>query len=669
MIALAPLFAALVIFVSRFFCPFPNKKIASHLAIGSMCLAFFFSLLAVINVADTQQAPRVFNFTWFELGTNALQLGWIMDPLSSIMAVMITFVGALIFHFSTAYMGKDENYQMFFCYLSLFAAAMLGLVISNNLLLMFICWELVGVASYLLIGFWFYKPSAAAAAKKAFITTRIGDLGFFIGMLWLYSETGTLLFYDANGMGCLEQSAVAKMVGQTTMVGMTVSTAISLLIFCGAIGKSGQLPLHVWLPDAMEGPTPVSALIHAATMVAAGVFLMARVYPLISAAPPGVAVSGGLQVVTWVGTLTTVFAALIAIGQYDIKRVLAYSTVSQLGYMFMGLGVGGVGVAMFHLIMHAFFKALLFLGSGSVIHGCHHEQDMRRMGALQHHMKITYLTYAVGTLALAGVIPFAGFWSKDAILHYAWGWEVSRLPFFIGVFGAFLTAFYMTRQVVYVFYGKVYRGDESHMPEEVPESMTKPLIILAVCSIALGFLGMPWLPAFQAFIEQVPIEAEGNFGSTAVFIIISQVVVGFGIAIGLAIYGVLPHEKPEHPDEAEEHLPNQFAVLRDKFYIDELYERTVVKWHKSFGNLADTLDRKAVSLGVMLVSFVALGISWLSRFCDDYLINPGFDEGCKRVSRSGRFMAKLQNGRIQEYLRVFGVALALFLLTLFITGR
>ena len=272
-------------------------------------------------------------------------------------------------------------------------------------------------------------------------------------MVWLYSQTGTLLFYD-GGNGCLEQSALARLVAQTTSLGMAVSTGIALLIFCGAIGKSGQVPLHVWLPDAMEGPTPVSALIHAATMVAAGVFLVARVYPLMAAHPAGVAsVPGALQVVTWVGAITAVFAASIAVAQTDIKRILAYSTVSQLGFMMLGLGVGGVAVGMFHLITHAFFKALLFLGAGSVIHGCHEEQDIRRMGGLRKFMPVTFATYAVGMLALSGFpLFFSGFWSKDEILHSAHGW-ITPAPFYLGVFAALLTAFYMTRQVCYVFLG------------------------------------------------------------------------------------------------------------------------------------------------------------------------------------------------------------------------
>jgi NADH-quinone oxidoreductase subunit L len=414
-------------------------------------------------------------------------------------------------------MAHDENFTRFFCFLSLFASAMLGLVIANSLLLLFICWEIVGLTSYLLIGFWYHKPSAAAAAKKAFITTRIGDLALLLGMVWLYSQTGTLLFYD-GGHGCLEQTALAKLVAQTTSLGMAVSTGIGLLIFCGAIGKSGQVPLHVWLPDAMEGPTPVSALIHAATMVAAGVFLVARMYPLMAAHPAGTAaVPGALQVVTWVGVITAVFAASIAVAQTDIKRILAYSTVSQLGFMMLGLGTGGVAVGMFHLITHAFFKALLFLGAGSVIHGCRDEQDIRRMGGLRKPMPLTFATYAVGMLALSGFpLIFSGFWSKDEILHAAHGWSTPA-PFYLGIFAALLTAFYMTRQVCYVFLGSIRSSrreeaqisvaprDKSEPPHvgsyeahESPPVMTIPLLVLAAFSVLLGFVGTPAWPWFKA---------------------------------------------------------------------------------------------------------------------------------------------------------------------------
>ena len=649
-----------------------NKWRASLTAIGGMVVACIFSLLAVIHVAVEETSLMPFNFTWLEFGGHSLRLGWVLDPLSSIMLAMITFVGTLIFVFSARYMEEDENYSKFFCYLSIFAAAMLGLVIANNLLLLFICWELVGLASYLLIGFWYHKPSAAAAAKKAFITTRIGDLGLFIGMLWLYSETGTLLFFD-GGNGCLEQSAIAKLVGQGTMIGMAVSTAISLLIFCGAIGKSGQFPLHVWLPDAMEGPTPVSALIHAATMVAAGVFLMARVHPLVAAAPSGVAVSTALQVMTWIGAITAVFASLIAIAQFDIKRVLAYSTVAQLGYMFMGLGVGGkyaVAVGMFHLITHAFFKALLFLGSGSVIHGCHHEQDMRKMGGLRKLMPWTFGTYALGTVALAGVVPFAGFWSKDEILHKAWAWEPSTWPFVLGLFGAMLTAFYMTRQMVYVFCGP-YRGeDPEQKPHESPLMMTVPLVILAVFAVILGFLlGFPKWPLFQAFIDQETPHMHTTWGSFFGFAAISTFVVAVGGILGWFFYGVEPTTRSTDPDELETRMPEIFRVLQNRVYIDELYEVSVIAWHRTFGRFCDWVDQAVVSAGVAIVSLLALVVAWVSRLFDEYAVNGGFDKGCRETRRGGSFFSGLQNGQVQEYLRVIGVAVVLFVLILMIGGK
>ena len=420
--------------------PRKRRLFTASVAIGSMSLSLLLSLIAfaeVLRSSNQENTTRqVFNFGWFQVGSEWLKVGWVLDPLTAVMLVMVTLVGLLIFIYSVGYMAHDDNFARFFCFLSLFAGAMLGLIIANSLLLLFIFWEIVGLTSYLLIGFWYQRPSAVAAAKKAFITTRIGDLAFLLGMVWLYSQAGTLLFYD-NGAGCLEHIALIKLITQTTIFGMATSTGIALLIFCGAIGKSGQVPLHVWLPDAMEGPTPVSALIHAATMVAAGVFLIARVYPLMSA--HGVldlspASTTPLKVVTWVGAITAVFAASIAVAQDDIKRILAYSTVSQLGYMMLGLGVGGVAVGMFHLITHAFFKALLFMGAGSVIHGCHEEQNIRRMGGLRKFMPITFATYAVGMLALCGFpLLFSGFWSKDAILHAASTWSGSRAPFYLAL--------------------------------------------------------------------------------------------------------------------------------------------------------------------------------------------------------------------------------------------
>src|SRR5688500_15403166 len=428
--------------------PRGGRRLASAAAILAMAGALLLSLLALLTALQNPSAHLTYNFAWFDLGHSAVRLGWLLDPLTALMCVMVTFVGLLIFIFSVGYMHEDANFTRFFCFLSLFAAAMLGLLVANSLLLLFICWELVGLASYLLIGFWFHKPEAAAAAKKAFITTRIGDLGLLLGMLWLYDATGSLLFYD-GGAGVLESGALSSLTAQMTIGGLAVSTAIGLLIFCGAIGKSGQFPLHVWLPDAMEGPTPDSALIHAATMVADGVFLVARVYPLM-AADQGLAnvPVHALTVVAAIGAITALLGALIAVAQNNIKRVLAFSTVSQLGYMMLALGVGSWVAAIFHLLTHAFFKALLFLGAGSVIHAAHHEQDIRQLGGLRHPLRVTFLTFAIGTMALAGVpFLFSGFWSKESILHAAHGWTVSHLPFYVGLAAVVLTAFYMTRLV------------------------------------------------------------------------------------------------------------------------------------------------------------------------------------------------------------------------------
>jgi len=418
-----------------------RRKSAAALAVAGQIIALALSVVAFVSTLQTHGFRAVQNFTWFTFGDQTLRLGFVLDPLAAAMLVMITVVGLCIFVFSVGYMAEDKNFTRFFAYLSFFSGAMLGLVIANSLLLVFIFWELVGLASYLLIGFWIERPSAAAAAKKAFITTRIGDMGFFLGVLWLYDRAGTLLFYD-NGRGCLEGAGLA-------MLGAS-ATFVALLIFCGAVGKSGQFPLHVWLPDAMEGPTPVSALIHAATMVAAGVFLVARVYPLFSLGAIS-GVTSSLTVVVWIGVTTALMAALIAIAQADIKRILAYSTVSQLGLMMVSLGVGGVAAGIMHLLAHGFFKALLFLGAGSVIHGCHGEQDIRKMGGLRRFMPVTFMTYAVGMMALSGMpFFFCGGWTKEEILHATAHWPPSHVPYYLILVGVVLTALYMTRQIIYV---------------------------------------------------------------------------------------------------------------------------------------------------------------------------------------------------------------------------
>jgi NADH-quinone oxidoreductase subunit L len=655
LIPAAPIVAAGVIALLKQ----PRRKPAAALAIGSLSVSLLLSLVAFAHVvagwAHGAVVREFVNFTWFRAGSSTVDLGWVLDPLAAVMLVMVCFVGLLIFIYSVGYMAHDENFTRFFCFLSLFAGAMLGVVISNSLLLLFMCWEIVGLTSYLLIGFWYHKPSAAAAAKKAFVTTRVGDVFSLLGIVWLFSRTGTLLFYS-HGWGSLEPLNLAILSTQHAALGLSAATAIGLLIFAGAVGKSGQLPLHVWLPDAMEGPTPVSALIHAATMVAAGVYLVARVYPLMSigAAPHGTTVA--LTVVTWVGASTAVFAALIAVAQNDIKRILAYSTVSQLGYMMAGLGLGGVAVGMFHLITHAFFKALLFLGAGSVIHGCHEEQDIRRMGGLRSDMPLTFLTYAIGMLALCGFpLVFSGFWSKDGILEAAHQSIAIKGPFWLLLFGALLTAFYMTRQVCYVFFGH-WRGHNA--AHESPRVMTLPLLILAFFAMALGVIGTPAWPWFHAFLENRTAAfdihgfAEPGLG---LLMLTSSLVVFLGLYLGWRLYGN-ESPKPDAPDALERSAPWLWAPLRDRLYVDELYGITVIAFYAWWARVADWLDR---SVWGGLVAFVA----WLfglwahfNRFLDVHWVDGSFDKTCEELSSGGGLLSRVEGGRVQNYLRILAAA-------------
>src|SRR5947208_9740264 len=497
----------------------PQRSIAALLAIFGQVVAFVLAIMAFLATLQMPGFRAVHNFIWFTFGDQALRIGWMLDPLAAAMMVMITLVGLCIFVFSVGYMAGDKNFTRFFSYLSFFSGAMLGAVIANSLLLLFVSWELVGLASYLLIGFWIERPSAAAAAKKAFITTRIGDLGFFLGMLWLYHNSGTLLFYDQGG-GCLED-------GGLLAIGAS-ATFIALLIFCGAVGKSGQFPLHVWLPDAMEGPTPVSALIHAATMVAAGVFLVARVYPLFSLGAVN-GVTPSLTVVVSVGVVTALMASLIALAQFDIKRILAYSTVSQLGLMMVSLGVGGVAAGMMHLIAHGFFKALLFLGAGSVIHGCHQEHDIRKMGGLRGFMPVTFLTYAVGLMTLSGIpFFFSGGWTKEEILHATSQWPASHVPHYLMLAGVVLTALYMTRQMIYFFFGN--RRTASEHAHESPRVMTMPLIVLAVCSIVFSVALTPAWPWLHSYLSGEPPHFEiARLIQPMLFVSLALVAVGIGL--------------------------------------------------------------------------------------------------------------------------------------------
>src|SRR5213080_4514475 len=496
-----------------------RRKSAAALAVIGQVAALTSSIVAFLPTLETPGFRASQNFTWFTFGEQPLRIGWVLDPLAAAMLLMIALVGLCIFVFSVGYMADDKNFTRFFAYLSFFSGAMLGVVIANSLLLLFMFWELVGLASYLLIGFWIERPSAAAAAKKAFITTRIGDMGFFLGMLWLYNRSGTLLFYD-GGRGCLESGGLALLGASATF--------ITLLIFCGAVGKSGQFPLHVWLPDAMEGPTPVSALIHAATMVAAGVFLVARVYPLFSLGAIN-GVTSSLTVVVWIGVTTALMAALIAIAQADIKRILAYSTVSQLGLMMVSLGVGGVAAGIMHLLAHGFFKALLFLGAGSVIHGLHHEQDIRKMGDLRRLMPVTFSTYAIGMMALSGVpFFFSGGWTKEEILHVAAHWPSMRAPYYLMLVGVILTAIYMTRQIIFVFLGN--RRAASEHVHESPGVMTIPLIALATCAILFSVVLTPAWPWLHAYLRGEPVQFDlARLIQPMLFL--SLVLVGTGLGI------------------------------------------------------------------------------------------------------------------------------------------
>ena len=570
--------------------PRRGRRFAAGTAIAAMAGSLLLSCVALHHALADPAAHLYHNFFWFDIGTGVVRLGWLLDPLNALMCVMVSLVGLLIFIFSLGYMDSDENFARFFCFLSLFAAAMLGVVVSNSLLLLFISWELVGLASYLLIGFWFQKPSAAAAAKKAFITTRIGDLGLLLGLVWLYNSTGSLLLYD-GGHGVLEGSVLGALAAPVLAGGFAASTGISLLIFCGAAGKSGQFPLHVWLPDAMEGPTPVSALIHAATMVAAGVFLVARVFPLFSADQ---ALAGAplhaLTVVAGIGAVTALMGAAIAVAQQDLKRVLAYSTVSQLGYMMLALGVGSWVAAIFHLLAHAFFKALLFLASGSVIHAAHHEQDIRRLGGLRGSMRATFATFAVGMMALAGVpFVFSGFWSKEAILHAASAWEVSHLPLYAGLAGVVLTAFYMTRLLCEVFLGAPRSPAAAHAHES-PKVMTVPLIALSVGAVALGFLGTPAWPWLQSRLTGAEVPARSLLEGGGLMAL-SIVLVAIGLGSGWALYGRRLRATAEAPDPLAAAFPRLFAFLGAGMRFDALYAATVGRLNLLGAALADIVDR------------------------------------------------------------------------------
>ena len=626
LIPLLPLLAAAVTSFMR------DGKRASIVAIAALLVSCVLSLIA-FNEAwgmTADDKPKLFTIPWLAIGGTAINFGFVLNPLTGAMVAMVTFVGSLIFIYSAGYMSHDKRMARFFCYLSLFAAGMLGVVLANSLILFFMCWEVVGVASYLLISFWNHKPEAAAAGKKAFIVTRIGDMGFFIGILLAFKVTGTLDFYTEAENGILQQDDLNSQMA----FGFQAATVISFLLFVGAVGKSGQIPLHVWLPDAMEGPTPVSALIHAATMVAAGVFLVARTFPLFEA-------GGMLPLVAWVGAITALVAAFIALGQYDLKRILAYSTVSQLGLMMVGIGVAGVSVGMFHLLTHAFFKALLFLGAGSIIHGCHDEQDIRKMGGLAKPMPLTTIAYLCGTLALVAFPFTSGFFSKDEILAGAWA---TNLPvFWIAAAASLLTAVYMTRQCMYVFPG-AHRGE--HAPHESPKIMTVPLLILSVFALGLGAL------AKGDILKLLPGNPVLPHPGTVVAISIA-VALG-GIALGFMIY------RGRALGQAAD--PLALKPFERKFWLDEIYEATVGRLWTLFTIISEQLNALLLfirDLAVEVASRIGTGFAIGG---DRKLIDSlAFDGMCARLRCAGRTVTRPQNGFLPGYLRL--IALGAVLLT------
>ena len=495
---------------------------------------------------------------WINIGTLHVDFRLVFDELTMVMLLVVTGVGFLIHIYSVGYMKEDAGYARYFAYLNLFLFFMTTLVLAGNALVMFVGWEGVGLASYLLIGFWFSKTSAADAGKKAFIVNRIGDVGFLIGMFLLLANFGTLTFSEI----------AAKLAANPGWTG-GVLTAIALCLLLGATGKSAQLPLYIWLPDAMEGPTPVSALIHAATMVTAGVYMIARTHVLFDHAP------FALSTVAIVGAATALFAATIALVQTDIKRVLAYSTISQLGYMFLGCGVAAYSAAIFHLMTHAFFKALLFLAAGSVIHGLSGQQDLRKMGGLRKKMPITFWTMTMGVIAIAGIPPFAGFFSKDAILYSAFQQgSLGKVLYFVGLVTAALTAFYMFRLWYLTFTGES-RDPHSH-PHESPWSILGPLVILAVLSIGGGWIGIDRFGSFLSAVTGPTIDPATAPGGKSLDIGLSVVAVAVAL-IGWFVAHLFYGKKTQRPAELAAALPAGYKLLANKYYVDEFYGAAVIK--------------------------------------------------------------------------------------------
>ena len=587
-------------------------------AIGFGFVLFWFLLNDLLN-----GAAREFSATWFEAGGGVFDLGMTIDPVAMVMMGVITFVSLLVQIYSLGYMRGESRLAWYFAVHSLFVASMLGIVLSNNLLVLYVGWELVGICSYLLIGFWYERRSAAEAAKKAFITTRIGDVGLLVGILLLYNKLGT--FHIPTILEAVEAGELSSGI-------MTLS---AILIFLGAMGKSAQFPLHVWLPDAMEGPTPVSALIHAATMVVAGVYLVARMLPLFEAAP---AVS---ELVIAIGLITAVMGATMALSSTDLKRVLAYSTVSQIGFMMLALGHGALAAAMFHLATHALFKALLFLGAGNVLHavGEHSDVDIRRLGGLRSRMPVTSVVFVIAALALSGIPPLSGFWSKDEILQGIWkDGNPATLVITIGAF--FLSALYMTRLCWLVFFGKL--KPENEAAHEAPFVMTGPIVLLGALTLVFGFTAPDWLdnvlglPGEATGFGSFVLDKADSFHEHVVLAGVSSMVALVGIVLGLALY----RQGMSLPGAVERGLAPVRKLAANKYYLDDAYQ-----W---------TIDR------------VVLGIGGATAWFDRHVVNDaGVDGTGLFTAKMSRILRRHQTGQVSNY--VLGITVGTLIFVVAIT--
>lgn len=603
-ISLIPLFPMLGALINGLFGNVLNRRLVGRIACGTIALSFIFSIMAFVRLLGLPHELRSVTinlYPWFSgVGDFNVPVGFLLDPLSCVMVMVVSGVGFLIHVYSIGYMKEDPGYPRYFAYLNLFMFSMLILVLANNFLLMFVGWEAVGLCSYLLIGFWYEKKKASDAGKKAFIVNRIGDFGFILGIFLIFVTFGTLNFDEVFRKA------------DTLIPGGVIPTLITLLLFVGATGKSAQIPLYTWLPDAMEGPTPVSALIHAATMVTAGVYMVARTHVLFMLAPIS------MNVVVIIGLATAIYAASIGLVQNDIKRVLAYSTISQLGYMFLAVGLGAFSNGIFHLMTHAFFKALLFLGAGSVIHSLGGEQDMRKMGGLKKHMPVTYRTFLIAALAISGIIPFAGFFSKDAILMSAWE-KGNPVIWAIAVLAAFMTAFYIFRVIFLTFMGPSrIEPDALHHLHESPRIMTMPLVLLALLSTIGGFVGISVIKGgniFGTFLEGVfGVHAEEAVHTSLPFELLMMLSCMAISAAGIGLAYLMYVKRPDLPGKVARTFRAVYRIIFNKYYVDEIYDALFVKPVWSWSTfLWKGVDVKVIDGAVNGVGNGAMGIGQALR--------------------------------------------------------